>query len=80
VNTICSAECNIGYQLEGASTAVCTTQGNWNPSSPPKCTGKHFFIMMSRVVMGEGGAGEGFPGGFGGFGVTPLIKERDITR
>ena len=35
---------------------------------------------MSRVVMGEGGAGEGFPGGFGGFGVTPLIKERDITR
>ena len=40
MNTICTVECKSGYELEGSSTAVCTSQGNWNPGSPPRCTGK----------------------------------------
>ncbi|XP_020610479.1 P-selectin-like isoform X2 [Orbicella faveolata] len=40
VNTICRAECNFGYQLEGTSTTVCTPQGNWNPRNSPRCTVK----------------------------------------
>ena len=39
VNTICKVECNSGYELKGTSTAACTPQGNWNPSSSPTCTG-----------------------------------------
>ena len=39
VNTICSVECKVGYELQGPSTAVCTPQGNWNPGSSPICTG-----------------------------------------
>ena len=55
--------CNFGYQLEGTSAAVCTTEGKWNPSSPPKCTGKHFFIIMFRAVIGKGGEGLGVSAG-----------------
>ena len=48
VNTLCRVECNFGYQLQGTSTAVCTTQGNWNPRSPPKCIGTYFCVIMER--------------------------------
>ena len=64
MNTICRAECNFGYQLEGTSTAVCTTQGNWNPKSSPKCTGKNFCVMISATFLGEG-MGQGGGGGVG---------------
>ena len=51
VNTICRAECNFGYQLEGTSAAACTAQGNWNPRTSPKCTGKHDCVMMSGADL-----------------------------
>ena len=48
MNTICRAECKFGYQLVGTATAVCTANGNWNPRSSPKCTGKCFCVSMLK--------------------------------
>ena len=40
--------CNTGYQLHGASSRTCQSDGTWSDSSPT-CTRMHLYISILRM-------------------------------
>lgn len=61
VGTSINFACNEGYDISGANTMLCRTDGLWSPATPPVCTAKdcgEFGSIQYASVFQENSEGE----------------------
>lgn len=51
--THCTVTCDNGYKIDGPSSSVCGSDGEWDPRTSPHCRGNRTVLGKFGLVSGQ---------------------------
>ena len=49
--TLCTVTCNNGFKIDGPSSSVCSSDGEWDPRTAANCRGKRTVLLGGSLAQ-----------------------------